>query len=122
MAEQAHVSPILTDYQITALAAALGPFRGSDVLFHATSDTTVLRLKRTIEIAFQRAGITESYNSIDMGELYQGVTVAVHDPADVPGLANALVLSLRAAGIDVQTASVPQRVPAGKVALFLGPN
>jgi hypothetical protein len=122
MAEQAHLSPVLTDFQIQQLAAVLGGFSGQDVILHSTADTTVLRLKQTIAIAFQKAGITFKQNSMDMGALYQGVSVAVHNPQDVPPLANALVLGLRQAGIDVHPVAVPNMVPAGSVALFLGPD
>jgi hypothetical protein len=122
MQEQARVSPILTDFQITQLATVLNNFSGQDVIFHSTADTTVLRLKKTIAIALQKAGITFKQNSMDMGALYQGVSVAVHSPDNVPPLANALVMGLHQAGIDVHPVSAPDRVPVGKVALFLGPN
>jgi hypothetical protein len=122
MNEQAKVSPVLSSEQIAQLANALRPFRGADVILHSTTDTTVLRLEQTIHIALQKAGLTVTANSMDIGALYQGVTVVVHDPKDVPPLANALVLSLHAAGINIQTASLPERVPAGKVAIFMGPD
>ncbi len=122
MAEQAKVSPVLTDYQIQALSARLAPFSGQDVSQHSTADTTVLRLKQGIAIALDKAGIHSAVNAINMGALYQGVSVAVHSPQDVPPVANALVLGLREAGVDVHPVSDPQDVAAGKVAIFLGPN
>jgi uncharacterized membrane protein YkoI len=122
MQEQAKVSPVLTDYQIQNLAAVLAPYKGQDVILHSTADTTVLRLKRTIALALNMAGLTFKQNSIDVGTLYQGVSVAVHDPQDVPPLANALLMGLRQAGIDVHPVAVPQQVPAGQVAIYIGPN
>ncbi|MBZ5524638.1 MAG: hypothetical protein LAP21_20560 [Acidobacteriia bacterium] len=121
MAEQAHVSPVLTPTQITALSASLKPFDGQDVIFHSTLDTTVLRLKQSIAQAFTDAGITFKENSMDAGSLYQGVSVVVHSPRDVPPLANALVLGLKQAGIAVNTVSL-ENVPSGRVAIYLGPN
>lgn len=122
MAEQAHVSPVLTPFQIDALAKMLAPFAGQDVSIHTTSDTTVLRLERTIQIALDHAGVTHKQDSIDMGALFQGVSVAVHSPTDVPPIANALVTGLRSSGIDVHPVSTPDQVPGGKVAIFMGPN
>jgi hypothetical protein len=121
MSEQAHVSPILTDFQIETLANQLRPFSGSDVGLRSTSDTTVLRLKQSIAVALNKAGLTFKANNIDMGALYQGVSVAVHSPQDVPPLANTLVQELRNAGIDVHPVSL-NSVPAGQVAIYLGPN
>jgi hypothetical protein len=112
----------LSAAQIDNLASFLTPYKGQDVILHSTLDTMVNRLKQTIGMAFMKAGITFKDNSMDAGALYQGVTVVVHSPSDVPPLANVLVIGLRQAGIEVQTASVPDRVPAGQVALFLGPN
>lgn len=122
MEEQAKVSPVLTGFQIQQLSTALMGFSGQDVIFHSTADTTVLRLKQTIAMGLQGAGITFKENSMDMGALYQGVSVAVHSPQDVPPFANALVMGLRQAGIDVHPVAAPQMVPEGKVAIFLGPN
>lgn len=122
MAEQARVSPILAQYQIEQLAKLLQPFSGQSVAIHSTSDTTVLRLGATVSMALNKAGIDTKQNMIDMGALYQGVSVAVHSPQDVPPLANALIVGLRQAGIDAHPVSVPNRVPEGKVALFMGPN
>jgi hypothetical protein len=121
MAEQAKLSPILTDYQIQQLAERLRPYGGQDVILHSTADTTVLRLKVTIATALNKAGITFKSNGIDMGSIYQGVSVPVHDPQNIPPLADALVQGLRQAGIDVHPASV-DAVPAGSVAIYLGPN
>jgi len=121
MAEQAKVPPILSEYQIQALASLLTPYAGQDIILHSTADTTVLRLKQTIALALQNAGFTFKQNSIDMGALYQGVSVAVHSPQDVPPSANALVLGLRQAGVDVHPVTVAQ-IPAGQVALYMGPN
>jgi hypothetical protein len=122
MQEQAKVSPQLTQYQIQTLASVLKPFAGQDVALHQTSDTVVARLGATIKMALDQAGLTTKYYSTDMGELYQGVSVAVHDPNNVPPVANALVLGLHQAGINVHPVAAPQRVPAGTVGIFLGPN
>jgi flagellar biosynthesis GTPase FlhF len=122
MQEQAKVSPQLTPYQIQALANVLRPFAGQDVSLHITSDTVVARLGATIHMAFDQAGVTAKSYSADMGALYQGVSVAVHDPNDVPPIANALIIGLRQAGIDVHPVAAPQMVPAHQVAIFLGPN
>jgi hypothetical protein len=121
MAEQAKVSPVLSQYQIGALANLLAPYAGQDVILHSTADTTVLRLKETVALALQKADVTFKQNSMDMGALYQGVSVAVNSAQNVPLLANALVLGLRQAGIDVHPVTAPQ-IPAGRVALFMGPN
>jgi hypothetical protein len=121
MAEQAHVSPVLTEFQVESLAQMLAPYKGQDVVLHSTLDTTVLRMKQTIAVALQKAGITFKQNSMDAGSLYQGVSVVVHSPQDVPPLANSLVLGLRSAGIDVHTVSL-DTVPQGQVAIYLGPN
>jgi len=121
MSDQAHVSPILTDFQIETLAILLRPFAGSDVSLHSTGDTTVLRLKVSIARALDKAGLTFKTNSIDIGLLYIGVSVAVHSPQDVPPLANLLIEGLHNAGIDVHPVSLAT-VPAGQVAIYLGPN
>ena len=121
MAEQAKVSPVLNDAQIQALANILAGYSGQDVILHSTPDTTVLRLGRTIAQALQDAGLTVRQNTMDMGQLYQGVSVAVHSPENVPPLANTLLLGLRQAGIDVRPVTVPG-VPPGGVAIYLGPN
>lgn len=89
---------------------------------HQTSDTVVARLGATIKMALDGAGVTAKMYSTDMGALYQGVSVAVHDPNNVPPIANALVLGLRQAGIDVHPVSAPKIVPSGQVGIFLGPN
>ena len=121
MAEQARVSPVLDAAQIVALATLLRPFAGQDVILHSTPDTTVLRLKVSIAQALMGAGITFKQNSMDMGQVYQGVSVAVRSPQAVPPLANSLVAGLRAAGIVVSTVSL-NAIPAGSVAIYLGPN
>ncbi len=121
MAQQAKLSPVLDDLQITALGNSLKLFAGQDVIFHSTGDTTVLRSKVSIERALQAAGLTAKENSIDLGQIYQGISVVVHSPQDVPPLANALVIGLRAAGITVNTVS-SDTVPSGRVALYFGPN
>ena len=122
MQEQAKVSPQLTAYQIQALASVLKPFAGQDVALHQTSDTVVARLGATIKMAFNQAGVTTKYYMTDMGALYQGVSVVVHDPKDVPPIAIALVMGLRQAGINVHPSAEPQMVPAGQIGIFLGPN
>jgi hypothetical protein len=121
MTEQARVSPVLTDFQIDSLAATLRPYAGTDVILHSTLDTTVLRLKNGIAMAFQKAGITFKQNSMDAGALYQGISVVVHSPTDVPPVANSIVLGLRTSGIKVSTVSMNE-VPAGQVAVYMGPN
>jgi hypothetical protein len=121
MVEQAHVSPELNGFQIQTLATLLTTFNGQDVTLHATADTTVLRLAQSIAVALKAAGITTKQYSIDMGSLYKGVSVVVHSPQDVPPMANSLVAGLRSAGIDVHPVSLDS-VPAGQVALYLGPN
>lgn len=121
MAQQAKLSPVLDDLQISALGNSLKSFAGQDVILHSTADTTVLRSKVSIIRAFQIAGITFKENSMDMGQMYQGISVVVHSPQDVPPLANALTLALRAAGITVNTVSA-EFVPAGRVAIYFGPN
>jgi hypothetical protein len=122
MQEQAKVSPVLSPIQVAVLTNVLKGFSGQDVEMHSTTDTTVLRLKYGIDMAFKQAGITESQNMMEMGALYQGVTVAVHSATNVPPFANILAEALHVSGIDVHTAAVPERVPEGKVAIFLGPN
>jgi hypothetical protein len=121
MAAQAHVSPVLTNFQIESLANLLTPYKGQEVILHSTLDTTVLRLKQSIAVAIDKAGITFQQNSMDAGALYQGVSVVVHSPQEVPPLANSLVMGLRSAGITVNTVSL-DTVPKGKVAVYLGPN
>ena len=121
MSEQARVAPILTDFQIQTLANSLVSFAGTDVILHSTPDTTVLRLKVNIATALNKAGLTFKTNETNFGALFQGVSVVVHSPQDVPPLANTLVQGLRNAGIEVHTSSLPD-VPAGKVAIYLGPN
>ena len=122
MAEQAKVSPVLTDYQIQALANTLSQYAGQDVALHTTAETVVRRLAAGIKMALSKAGITTKLYSADMSALYQGVSVAVHAPDDVPPIANALILGLRQAGINAHPVSVPSLVPAGQVGIFLGPS
>jgi len=121
MAEQAKVSPVLNAAQIEALSRLLSTYAGQDVILHSTPDTTVLRLKVSIAEALSKAGITFKQNSTDMGSLYQGISVVVHSPQDVPPLANALVAGIRQAGIEVHPVALVS-VPPGRVALYLGPN
>ncbi len=121
MAEQMRVSPVLSPAQIATLSDALRPFAGQDVILHSTLDTTVLRLKQSIAMALYSAGITFKQNSMDAGMLYQGVSVVVHSPENVPPLANTLVSGLRSSGISVNPV-VLDTVPIGKVAIYLGPN
>jgi hypothetical protein len=122
MAEQAKVSPQLTSYQIQALSRVLKPYAGQDVALHTTDETVVRRLAAEIHTAFIDAGITTKNYSTDMDALYQGVSVAVHDPNNVPPIANALVMALRQDGIDVHPVAAPNIVSAGQVGIFLGPN
>jgi flagellar biosynthesis GTPase FlhF len=122
MAEQAKVSPVLTPFQQQQLANVLRPFSGQEIIIHQTAETVVGRLGSTIAGALNAAGLKFPQYSTDMGALYQGVSVAVHDPHKVPPLANALVMGLRQAGIDVRPVAAPQQVPEGKVAIYLGPN
>ncbi len=121
MAEQAKLSPNLTDYQIQQLAERLMPYRVQDVIPRSTTDTTVLRLKGTVAMALFKAGVTFKTNNIDMGSIYQGVSAAVHAPDDVPPLAETLVQGLRQAGIDAHSGAL-NTVPANSVVIFLGPN
>jgi hypothetical protein len=120
MQQQAKVSPVLDQAQVAALASVLRGHEGQSVAIHMTLDTVVIRLAQGIEAALQMAGITPS-GSMDAGQTYQGVSVVVHSPQDVPPLADSLVLGLRQAGIEVNPASLPT-VPAGQVAIYLGPN
>lgn len=121
MAEQAHVSPVLSREQIVALSATLSRFAGQDVIMRSTPDTTVLRFKQSVEQALSGAGVTTKENSIIFTALFQGISVVVHSPQDVPPIANALVGGLKAAGVSVHTASA-NAVPPGRVALYMGPN
>jgi hypothetical protein len=121
MAIQAKVSPTLTVAQAMSLANYLKPYAGQNVAVHMTLDTVVIRLGNGIQYALQQAGIKADGSSMDAGQTYQGVSVAVHSPQDVPPLANALVMGLRAQGIAVNPASDPS-VPAGTVRIYLGPN
>jgi len=122
MAEQARVSPALSEAQIQELSEMLKPFAGQKVAVYSTSDTVVLRLGAQIKHALSAAGIDNSQGVIMMGALYQGVSVGVHDPKNVPPLANALVIGLRNFGIDAHPVSDSKFVPDGYVDLFLGPN
>jgi hypothetical protein len=123
MAGEVKVAPVLDASQIDALADALRPFAGQAVIFHSTLDTTVLRLGATIRAALAKASLVSTDNEfmMDLGALYKGVSVAVHDPTNVPPLATALVLGLRQAGITAHPVSIPT-VPEGRVAIYLGPN
>jgi hypothetical protein len=120
MAEQAKVSPVLDTAQAMSLADYLKPYAGQTVAIHMTLDTVVIRLGNGVQYALQQAGIKAS-GSMDAGRTYQGVSVVVHNPQDVPPLANALVLGLRAQGIAVHPAA-DASVPAGQVSIYLGPN
>lgn len=121
MAQQMHVSPELNESQIEAIAAILKPFAGQEIIIHRTSDTVVGRLGRSLAIAFTMANIKFPHYSIDMDQIYQGVSVVIHSPQNVPPLANALISGLRSAGIIVNPVAL-DTVPVGKVALYLGPN
>lgn len=122
MAEQAKVSPELTPYQIQALSRLLKPYAGQDVALHTTAETVVRRLGAEIKMAFNSAGITTKDYSDDIDALYQGVSVVVHDPNNVPPIANALIMGFRQAGVNVHPVSAPQMVSAGQVGIFIGPN
>jgi hypothetical protein len=121
MAEQAKVSPILNQAQADNLANLLRPYAGQTVTVHMTLDTVVIRLGNGIQYALSHAGIKTSGSMMDAGATYQGVSVVVHSPQDVPPLANALVMGLREAGIEVHPVSIDS-VPKGQVAIYLGPN
>ncbi len=121
MAEQAKVSPQLTDFQIQQLAILLKPYAGSPVDINQTAETVVGRLASAIHAAFNIAGVKTNHRTM-MGALYQGVSVGVHAPTDVPPIANALVMGLRQAGVDVHPVAVPDQVKAGGVTIFVGPN
>ncbi len=121
MEQQMHVSPELNDSQIEAIAAILKPFAGQEIIIHRTADTVVGRLGRSLAIAFTMASIKFPHYSIDMDQLYQGVSVAIHSPQNVPPLANALISGLRSSGIIVNPVAL-DTVPVGKVAIYLGPN
>jgi hypothetical protein len=121
MAEQAKLSPQLTDFQIQQLASLLKPYIGAQVDINQTAETVVGRLASEIHAAFNIAGVKTNHSTM-MGALYQGVSVAVHDPKDVPPIANALVMGLRQAGIDVHPVAAPEQVKAGGVTIFIGPN
>jgi len=118
MTMQAKVSPVLNQTQIAALANLLRGYEGQTVAVHMTLDTVVLRLANSIQAALQQAGI-KPVGTMNAGATYEGVSVAVHGPQDVPPLANTLVLGLRQAGIDVHPVAAPDQVPAGQVAIFL---
>jgi hypothetical protein len=122
MSEQAKVSPQLAPAQMELLSQMLKPFAGQDVEMHTTSDTVVERLASSIATSLNQAGITTKSFTTDMGALYQGVSIAINDPGNVPPLANTLVMDLRQFGIDVHPVASPQRVPVGHVAIFLGPD
>jgi hypothetical protein len=120
MAEQAKVSPVLNAMQVDSLANVLKPFAGQSVAVHMTLDTVVIRLGNGIQAALLKGGLKPS-GSMDAGQTYQGVSVVVHSPQDVPPLANALLMGLRQQGIGANPAAA-QFVPAGQVAIYLGPN
>jgi hypothetical protein len=123
MAQQIHTSAELNGSQIEAITASLKPFAGQELDIHCTSDTVVERLASTITMAVHQAGIKTDQNSfsIDMGMMYQGVSVAVHEDRRHPPLADAIVRALEQQGITVISVSTEQ-VPVGKVAIFLGPQ
>jgi hypothetical protein len=121
MAEQMHASPELTASQVEAVAALLKPFAGQEVIIHSTADTVVGRLGRGITAAFNQAHIQFPQYSIDMGQLYKGISVVVHAEQGHPPLADALVIALRQQGIPVDAVSLDS-VPVGKVAIYLGPQ
>lgn len=121
MANQARVSPVLTAQEVSRLANILKPFSGQSVILRSTPDTTVQRLMFMIIQALNQDSINHAQSEIQIGALYQGVSVAVHSPANVPPLAYALVLGLRSAGINVHTVSIPN-VPVGGVAIIVGPH
>jgi hypothetical protein len=122
MAQQMHVSPILSESQIVALSNSLKPFSGQDVIFHTTLDTTVLRLSYGIQRALDAASVKHTQMSMDAGAMYQGVSVVIHQIPGHPALADALISGLASAGIIVHPVVLPDRVPDGRVAIFLGPN
>jgi hypothetical protein len=121
MAQQAKVSPTLDANQALSLANYLRAYAGGTVAVHMTLDTVVIRLGNGIQYALQQAGIKSDGSSMDAGRTYQGVSVVVHSPQDVPPLANALVMGLRAQGIAVNPAA-DTSVPVGHVNIYLGPN
>jgi hypothetical protein len=121
IAQQIHTSPELTTAQVEAIANALTPFGGQEVIMHRTEDTVVGRLGASIATAFNTAHIKIPSYSIDMGQLYQGVTIAVHADKGHPPLADVLLNALRQQGIVVTPVSL-DTVPEGRVALFLGPQ
>lgn len=120
MARQIHASPELDDAQVDALAKALAPFKGQELIVHTTVDTVVQRLGASLSRACDKAGIVHS-NTTDFGVLYQGVTVAVHAQEGHPQFADVLVIALREQGIVPSTLSLDQ-VPEKKVAVYLGPQ
>jgi hypothetical protein len=103
MAAQIHTSPQLSPAQIEELSKALTPFAGQEVIIHRTGDSVVGRLAMSID------------------QVYQGVSVVVHEDQGHPLLANALVNALTQCGIVVNRVALPQ-VPIDKVAIYLGPN
>jgi hypothetical protein len=121
MAQQIHTSPELNGAQVEAIATALKPYAGQEVIIHCTSDTVVRRLTQSIAIAFNRAQIKYPQFTIDMDKIYQGVAVAVHANEGHPPLADALLAALRQQGISVTPVAADQ-VPIGKVAIYLGPQ
>jgi len=121
MATQVHTSPELSADQVNAIANALMPFGGQEVIMHRTEDTVVGRLGSSLAQAFIKAHIQFPHYSIDMGQLYQGITVAVHADKGHPPLADVLLNALRQQGI-IATPVALDTVPEGKVAIFLGPQ
>ncbi len=120
ISEQTKGSPEIDRKQADVLANSLIQYAGQSVSVHMTLDTVVVRLAKSLGYAFSKAGIQQRAE-MDAGATYQGVSVAVHSPKDVPPLANALVLGLRQAGIDAHPVSLAA-IPAGQVAIYLGPN
>lgn len=122
MSKQIHTSPELRPDQIQDLSNELRPFSGQNVSIETTDDTVVERLAASIAMSLHHAGITTKQYATVMGALYEGVSVAVHSPADVPPVANALVIDLRQLGIQVHPVAVPKMVKPGDVTIFLGPS
>lgn len=121
MARQMQGTPSLGDAQINAIAEQLKPFAGQKVEIHTTADTIVERLAEQFKRAFILAHIEISSSSIDMGRLYQGVMVGIHAVDGRPPMADALLTAIRSVGIQPHGVADPS-IPAGQVAIFLGPE